>query len=150
MKTNILLRFTSQRLGSSRFNCEQFTRPSFLSLRFQVAFSSLRFCCRRLTSLSFASPGFSSPFQAKNIVFRLRHFAPSFLLPSQPHSQGLSFLPSGNQRRETLGTMVPPSVSHFFHRDLKVFFKTNFVYSSGIWKIFSQSLMQSQLFSVWN
>ena len=30
------------------------------------------------------------------------------------------------------------------------FFQTNFVYSSGIWKIFSQSLMQNKLFSVWN
>ena len=116
-----LLRFTSQRLRSSRFTSEQFTCPSFPSLRFQVAFSSLRFCCRRLTSLSFASPGFSSPFQAKNIVFRLRHFAPSFLLPSQPHSQGFSFPPSGNQRRETLGTMVPP-FRFAGHRDLKVFF----------------------------
>ena len=123
---------------------------------FRFAFSSLRFCCRRFTSLSFASPGFSSPFQAKNIIFnRLRHFAPNFLLPSQPHSQGLSSLPSGNKRRETLGTMsVAPSVwltvFHLSQSFESCFFQTNFVYSSGIWKIFSQSLMQNKLFSVWN
>ena len=37
-RTNILLRFSSQRLGSSRFTSEQFTCPSFPSLRLQVCF----------------------------------------------------------------------------------------------------------------
>ena len=92
---NILLRFASQRFRSLRFTSEQFTHP-FASLGFtgllSVVYVFVVVVFQVCVLLVRVSPG--------NIFKRLRHFAPSVLLPFQSRSQGLSSLPSGANKTQ--------------------------------------------------